>query len=222
MIYLKAGLPLGLNSILLTGENGPMTDRLYCSLTLASASPRRLDLLRQIGITPDEIYHPNIDETPIPDESPRRLVERLATLKALAGANKFSRTYVLGADTVVACGRKILGKAGDKQTARSYLELLSGRRHRVFGGICVIDPAGIIRSKAVETIVTFKRLEEKDICLYLCGKEWRDKAGGYAIQGRAAAFVKKISGSYPNVVGLPIYETVNLLVGMRYRMIEEI
>jgi len=177
--------------------------------------------LRQIGVTPKNIHHPNIDETPKSDESPRHLVERLATLKALAGAKKFSRTYVLGADTVVACGRKILGKAEDEETARSYLEFLSGRRHRVLGGICVVDPSGIIRSKAVETIVTFKRLEERDICLYLCGKEWRDKAGGYAIQGRAAAFVKKINGSYPNVVGLPIFETVNLLVGMRYRMIEK-
>ena len=222
MIYLRAGLPLGLNSIFLTEENGPMADQSFCSLTLASSSPRRLDLLRQVGITPDKVYHPNIDETPKPDESPRQLVERLATLKAAAGAKKYSQSYVLGADTIVACGRKILGKAPKEQIARSYLELLSGRRHRVFGGICVIDPSGMIQSKAVETIVTFKRLDEREICLYLGGQEWRDKAGGYAIQGRASAFVKKINGSYPNVVGLPIYETVNLLFGMKYRMIEKV
>ena len=195
-----------------------MEDRPNSHLILASASPRRLDLLRQIGITPEEIYKSNLDETPEPKETARQLVERLAISKAMAGASKFSQIFILGADTVVACGPRILGKAEDEQTARCYLELLSGRRHRVFGGICVIDPAGNTRSKVTETIVTFKRLEETEICKYLCSEEWRDKAGGYAIQGLAASFIKKINGSYSNVVGLPLYETVNLLTGMTYRL----
>ena len=139
-------------------------------------------------------------------------------MASAAGAKKFSRAFILGADTVVACGPRILGKAEDEQTARCYLELLSGRRHHVFGGICVIDPAGNTRSKVTETIVTFKRLEETEIFRYLCSEEWRDKAGGYAIQGLAASFIKKINGSYSNVVGLPLYETVNLLTGMTYRL----
>ena len=195
-----------------------MPDQLYSSLILASKSPRRLDLLHQIGITPAEIYQSNTDETPAPNETARHLVERLAIMKAKAGAAKFPRSFVLGADTVVACGRRILGKAEDKDTARRYLELLSGRRHRVFGGICVIDPAGTVKSKVVKTIVTFKRLEAAELCEYLSDDQWCGKAGGYAIQGRAASFIKRINGSYPNVVGLPLYETVNLLVGMGYRL----
>lgn len=195
-----------------------MKDQPNSHLILASASARRLKLLRQIGITPEEIYRSNLDETPKPKETARQLVERLAKLKANSGAKKFSRAFILGADTVVACGPRILGKAEDEQTARRYLELLSGRRHRVFGGICVIDPAGTARSKVAETVVTFKRLEETEICKYLCSEEWRDKAGGYAIQGLAASFIKKINGSYSNVVGLPLYETINLLTGMSYRL----
>ena len=193
-----------------------MTDHPNRSIILASASPRRLDLLRQVGITPDNIFYPKINETPKNNEPPRQLVERLAMSKALAGAKEYSSSYVLGADTIVSCGRKLLGKAKDESTAKIYLGLLSGRRHRVFGGICVIDPNGIVRSKIVETIVTFKKLEEREIIKYLDYDEWRDKAGGYGIQGRAAAFVKKINGSYQNVVGLPLYETVNLLIGSGY------
>ena len=195
-----------------------MSDLQCSSLILASASPQRLDLLGQIGITPDKIYKSNVDETPTPNETAPQLVERLATVKAMAGAAKFSRSFVLGADTVVACGPRILGKAEDEDTARRYLELLSGRRHRVFGGICVIDPAGAAKSKVVKTIVTFKRLEKLEVCEYLNDNQWCGKAGGYAIQGRAASFIKRINGSYPNVVGLPLYETVNLLVGMGYRL----
>ena len=195
-----------------------MLDQLRSSLILASASPRRLDLLGQIGITPDKIYQSNVDESPAPNETARQLVERLATLKATAGAAEFSSSFILGADTVVACGRRILGKAEDEDTARRYLELLSGRRHRVFGGICVIDPAGITKSKVVKTIVNFKRLEESELREYLRDDQWYGKAGGYAIQGRAASFIKKISGSYPNVVGLPLYETANLLAGMGYKL----
>ena len=195
-----------------------MSDLQCSSLILASASPQRLGLLGQIGITPDKIYKSNVDETPTPNETAPQLVERLATVKAMAGAAKFSRSFVLGADTVVACGPRILGKAEDEDTARRYLELLSGRRHRVFGGICVIDPAGAAKSKVVKTIVTFKRLEKFEICEYLNDDQWCGKAGGYAIQGRAASFIKRINGSYPNVVGLPLYETVNLLVGMGYRL----
>ena len=196
-----------------------MTDHSNSSLILASASPRRLDLLLQVGIKPDNIFHSKIDETPKGNESPRQLVERLATSKARAGALQFSSSYVLGADTIVTCGRKLLGKATDEKIARIYLGLLSGRRHRVFGGICVIDPTGIARTKTVETMVTFKKLEEREITKYLISDEWRDKAGGYGIQGRAAAFVKKINGSYQNVVGLPLYETVNLLIGSGYSVI---
>lgn len=186
------------------------------TLVLASGSPRRLDMLRQIGVVPENIYHSKIDETPDKNETSRHLVKRLAVAKALAAASKFSGSYVLGADTVVVCGKKILGKALDEKMASRYLELLSGRRHRVCGGICIVDPSGTVRSKVVETIVTFKRLEKSEIGKYLRSEEWRDKAGGYAIQGSGAIFVKKINGSYSNVVGLPIFETVNLLLGMKY------
>ena len=194
-----------------------MKDQPNSDLILASASPRRLDLLRQIGITPLEVFNSNLDETPVPKETARQLVQRLANSKARAGAKKYSRSFILGADTAVVCGSRILGKARDEQTARRYLNLLSGRRHRVFGGICVVNPAGTARSKIAETAVTFKRLEDREIREYVATGEWRDKAGGYAIQGLAASFIKKINGSYSNVVGLPLYETVNLLNGMSYR-----
>lgn len=193
-----------------------MVGQSFYPLILASASPRRLDLLQQIGIAPDKVCKSKVDETPEQNETPGHLAQRLAGAKARAVANKFSGSYVLGADTVVACGKKILGKASDEQTASHYLELLSGRRHRVLGGVCVVDPLGTARAKVVETIVTFKRLEQSEIRNYLLSEEWRDKAGGYAIQGRGAVFVKKINGSYPNVVGLPLYETFNLLQGMQY------
>jgi len=183
-------------------------------LVLASASPRRLDLLRQIGIEPSAIDPAHIDETVRPGELPVQHALRLAGEKAAAVAPRLADAFILAADTVVACGRRILPKPEDEKTARACLELLSGRRHRVHGGIAVVAPGGRVRTRVVTTAVVFKRLEDAEIAAYLASGEWRGKAGGYAIQGRAAVFVRTISGAYPNVVGLPLYETVSLLRGL--------
>lgn len=185
-------------------------------LVLASASPRRRDLLRQAGIEPDEVAPAGIDEAPRPRELPRALALRLAEAKALAVAANRAGAWVLGADTVVACGRRILPKPADAAQARACLELLSGRRHRVFGGLCAVDPAGRIRRRCTVTAVGFKRLARNEIDAYVAGGEWRGKGGGYAIQGRAGAFVTFVNGSYFNVVGLALYETVCLLEGLGY------
>lgn len=181
------------------------------SLTLASASPRRLELLKQVDITPDRITPAEIDETPLPKELPRQLVERLA--KAKAEKSAAPGHFTLAADTVVACGRRILGKAETEAQARQFLSLLSGRRHRVIGGIAVAAPNGKLRSRIVETTVQFARLTPTQIDAYIKTGEWQDKAGAYAIQGRAASFVKFIGGSYSNVVGLSLYDTLRLLEG---------
>jgi septum formation protein len=184
------------------------------ALVLASASPRRRDLLAQIGIAPAVIEAAaDIDESAQPGESPRALAARLAEAKARAVAANHPGGYVLGADTVVACGRRILPKPADEAAARASLVLLSGRRHVVHGGVALISPDGSVRTRVVATSVAFKRLQADEIAGYLASGEWRDKAGGYAIQGRAARFVKAISGSYPNVVGLPLFEVVQLLRG---------
>jgi septum formation protein len=188
-------------------------------LVLASRSPRRRALLAQIGLEPDHIAPADIDEAPHPGEPPRALAERLALAKACAVAGTLTcerageraGDIVLGADTVVACGRRVLGKAHTADEARSFLKLLSGRRHRVFGGLAVITPDGRETSRVVMTAVRFKRLSDNEIAAYLASGEWRDKAGGYAIQGLAAAFIPFISGSYANVVGLALTETVSLL-----------
>ena len=185
-------------------------------LVLASASPRRIELLKQIGIVPDKIVPAAINETPTKQELPRLLAERLARLKAEAVHGMETGNLVLAADTVVACGRRILGKPRDAGEAGKYLKLLSGRRHRVFGGVCVIDGEAIRRTRVVTTTVQFKSLTEQEVSSYLASKEWQDKAGGYAIQGVAGGFVKMLSGSYPNVVGLPLYETANLLRAAGY------
>lgn len=188
-------------------------------LILASASPRRRDLLLQIGIVPDRILPPDVDETPKPGETPEALVLRLAEAKARAVAAENPDAVVLAADTVVACGRRILPKAEDEATAKSCLGLLSGRRHRVYGGICVIAPGlASPRVRRVVTAVTFKRLSELETRTYLASGEWRGKAGGYAIQGLAGRFVVQLSGSYGNVVGLSLPETANLLsaAGIRH------
>ena len=185
-------------------------------LVLASASPRRIELLKQIGIVPDKIVPAAINETPTKQELPRLLAERLARAKAEAVHGMETGNLVLAADTVVACGRRILGKPRDAGEAGKYLKLLSGRRHRVFGGVCVIDGEAICRTRVVTTTVQFKSLTEQEVSAYLAGKEWQDKAGGYAIQGVAGGFVKRLSGSYPNVVGLPLYETANLLRAAGY------
>jgi septum formation protein len=185
-------------------------------LVLASASPRRLALLRQIGIEPDSVIPADIDEAPLRGETPRALAKRLACAKASAVAGSADGALVLGADTVVACGRRVLPKADDEPSARHCLELLSGRRHRVYGGICVIGADGRMASRVVRTIVVFKRLERQDVETYIAQGEWRGKAGGYAIQGRAAMFVRSLSGSHSNVVGLPLFETAALLRGLGY------
>ncbi len=183
-------------------------------LILASASPRRLALLAQVGIVPDEVAPADIDETQYKAELPRELAARLAAEKAEAVAARFPDAAVLAADTVVACGRRVLDKAGDAVEAKNCLKLLSGQRHRVFGGISVIAPGGVHRQRVVVTQVQFKRLTEAEITAYLDTEEWRGKAGAYAIQGHAGGFVKKINGSYDNVVGLPLYETLALLSGL--------
>ncbi len=186
-------------------------------LVLASASPRRLALLRQIGIEPEDVIPAELDERPRKGELPRAHASRLALEKAEAVAAQHGGAFVLGADTVVALGRRILPKADDLETARDCLQRLSGRRHRVLGGIAACAPDGRIARRLVTTIVKFKRLEAWEIDAYLVSEEWRGKAGGYAIQGRAAAFIPMISGSYPNVVGLPLAETAALLRGLGYR-----
>lgn len=183
-------------------------------LVLASQSPRRLELLGQVGIVPDIVDPAHVDETPRARELPRAYARRLAEEKARAVAQGHPDAYVLGADTVVAVGRRILGKAETETEARSFLSLLSGRRHRVFGGICVVAPGGRSVVRVVETAVVFKVLSGPEIAGYLDSGEWHDKAGAYAIQGRAGAFVTRINGSYPNVVGLSLFDTVNLLDGL--------
>jgi len=183
-------------------------------LVLASASPRRRTLLAQIGVVPAEIVAPEIDERPRPRELPRDLARRLAIAKAEAGAALCPDTCVLAADTVVACGRRVLPKAEDAAAARRCLSLLSGRRHRVFGGVAVLHADGRVTARVVVTVVTFKRLSEHEIADYLASEEWHGKAGGYAVQGRAAALVRHLNGSYSNVVGLPLFETAALLRGI--------
>lgn len=182
-------------------------------LILASASPRRLALLNQVGITPDQVVPADIDESPLKGELPRQLAERLAREKAAVVAALHPDAVVLAADTVVACGRRVLDKPGDEREARRTLRHLSGRRHRVYGGLCVALPGGARRARVVVTQVQFKRLGEDEITAYLESGEWQGKAGAYAIQGRAGGFVKKINGSYDNVVGLPLYESLALLNG---------
>ena len=183
-------------------------------LILASASPRRLDLLAQVGVIPAEVVPADIDETPVKGELPRQMAARLAAEKAEAVSAQFPGDTVLAADTVVACGRRVLDKAIDETAARQSLALLSGRRHRVFGGVAVRAGEGLQRERTVVTQVQFKRLTETEISDYLASGEWQGKAGAYAIQGRAAAFVRKINGSYSNVVGLPLYETLAMLRGL--------
>ena len=180
-------------------------------LVLASASPRRVDLLRQVGIEPGPIDPADIDETPGPRELPRPYALRMARAKLAAVAARHPGAIVLAADSVVACGRRILPKAEREDEARRCLDLLSGRRHRVLGGVAVAAPDGAVRTRLVETVVAFKRLTPPEIEAYIACGEWQGKAGGYAIQGRAARFVTFLSGSYSNVVGLPLFETAALL-----------
>ena len=182
-------------------------------LVLASASPRRLDLLRQIGLVPGTVAPAELDESPSRGELPVPHAARLAEAKARAVALVHPGRFILAADTVVACGRRILPKAEDEKTARRCLALLAGRRHRVHGGICLISPEGKATARLVTTVVTFKPLDAGEIDAYIAGGEWHGKAGGYAIQGVAARFVRHLNGSYSNVVGLGLYEVSALLRG---------
>lgn len=179
------------------------------ALILASASPRRRELLARLGIEPTHVVSTDIDETPAKAELPRDYAVRMAREKAQAGAD--SVAYVLAGDTVVAAGRRILPKAEDEATARACLELLSGRRHRVLSAVALLAPDGTIREKLSETQVRFKRLSEEDVAAYLAGGEWHGKAGGYAIQGSAEGLIAWIGGSHSGVVGLPLFETRALL-----------
>jgi septum formation protein len=180
-------------------------------LVLASASPRRLDLLAQIGIVPAAVDAADLDESPRKQELPGPHAARLAEAKARAVAPRHPGALILAADTVVACGRRILPKAEDPETARRCLELLSGRRHRVYGGVALLGPDGRMQSRLVQSEVVFRVLCARDIAAYLDSGEWHGKAGGYAIQGRAAALVRRIGGSYSNIVGLPLFEVAGLL-----------
>ncbi len=193
-----------------------MSRLVLAPLVLASSSPRRVDLLGQIGVIPAIIDPAEIDETPLRDELPRLHAERLARAKAVAVAARHAGCFVLAGDTVVGVGRRILPKALDESTARHCLGLLSGRRHRVYGGVSLIDPDGKQVSRVVETMVIFGRLSHEQIQAYMASGEWHGKAGGYAIQGLAASLIKSLTGSYSNVVGLPLYETAALLRGLGY------
>jgi septum formation protein len=201
---IQAGLP---------PEDKPVAAAGSLHVILASASPRRLDLLRQIGIEPARVFAPEIDETPHPGETPRGYALRMALAKLSPAQDGF----VIAADTVVSAGRRILHKTTTAAEAEAYLRLLSGRRHKVFTGIAVRAPDGKVASRVVASVVGFARLDQLQIRDYLASGEWAGKAGGYAIQGRAAAFIDFISGSHSAVVGLPLYETAALLRGLGYR-----
>ena len=187
-------------------------------LVLASESPRRKALLAQAGIVPDAIFAPHVDETPGKNELPRTHALRLATEKARTVAQELrdSDALVLGADTVVALGRRILPKAKTDDEVRECLRLLSGRSHQVMTAIAMVKPDASVIARAVLTRVTFKRLSDVEIEAYVGCGEGLGKAGGYAIQGRAEAFVRRLNGSYSNVVGLPLFETLGLLYGCGY------
>lgn len=194
-------------------------DQVRPKLVLASASPRRQALLLQIGIEPDFLLAADLDETPQPHELPRDLALRLSRDKATSAASTASKdpqwtsAFVLAADTVVAVGRRILPKCETSAEARHCLALLSGRTHRVYTGVALVTPNGAVRQRVVETRVRFKRLSDAEVAAYMASHEWHGKAGGYAIQGLAGAFVEQLIGSYPSVVGLPLYETAALLGG---------
>jgi len=185
-------------------------------LILASASPRRLDLLARIGVTPDAVLPAEIDESVRPGELPREHAARLAREKATAIAGHQPEDLVLAADTVVAVGRRILPKVEDEATLRQCMRLLSGRRHRVLTGVALAVPSQPIRERLVETMIAMKRLSEEEIDFYASHGEWRGKAGGYALQGYGEVYVRHIAGSYSNVVGLPLAETRVLLKSAGY------
>ncbi len=179
-------------------------------LILASASPRRVDLLREIGVKPDKIVPAHIDEIPLKGELPNKYCIRLAIEKATAVAKSYPEDIVLGADSTVAVGRRILGKPEDAKEAEKFFNLLSGRRHKVITSVCLVSKQKM-RSKTAVTTVQFKVLTPEDIKLLINNNQWHDKCGGYTISGLAGAFIKQITGTHSNVMGLPVYETANLL-----------
>ena len=186
-------------------------------LVLASASPRRLDLLGQLGVRPDDVIPADIDETPGRQERPAAYARRMAFEKAAHVAGILAETgaseFVLSGDTVVALGRRILPKAETDAEARLCLALLSGRSHRVYGGITLLGPNGVRRDRLVQTKVRFRRLSSADMDRYIASGEWRGKAGGYAVQGLAAEFIRHIAGSYSNIVGFSLYDVAAMLRG---------
>jgi septum formation protein len=214
MISPKAASPTASNSRSPHTDAAPNPAR--PPLILASASPRRLDLLAQIGLAPDLIDPAEIDETPLPGETARLLALRLARAKAAAVAERRAGAFVLAADTVVAVGRRLLGKPDDAADAAQMLALLSGRAHRVLTAVAVTGPKGRSAARLSETRVRFKRLTTTEIDGYLASGEWAGKAGAYGVQGRAGAFVIALNGSYTGIVGLPLYETRALLIGLGF------
>lgn len=187
-------------------------------LVLASASPRRLDLLAQIGVRPDVVAAADLDETPLPNETPRLLAIRLAKAKAQVVAELHPGSYVIAADTVVAVGRRILPKAETEVEVRECMTLMSGRAHKVLTGVCVISADGRVATRLSETRLHMKRLTSAEISNYAVSGEGLGKAGGYGIQGKAGGFIMALEGSYTGVVGLPLYETASLLNGLGYRL----
>lgn len=188
-------------------------------LVLASSSPRRLELLARLGVTPDRIVAPDIDETPLKAELPRDYVLRMAQQKAAAVPRADDELLIAG-DTIVAVGRRILGKANNEQEQREFLQLMGGRRHHTMSSICVIAPDGTVRTKLSDSVIKFKRFEQSEIEQYVRSGEGQGKAGGYAIQGLAEAFILSISGSYSGIMGLPLYETRNLLISSGYPLLK--
>lgn len=193
-----------------------MTATTHKPLILASASPRRLQLLEQINVTPSQVIPADIDESPLKQELPRDHAQRLACEKARAITALHNESFVLAADTVVACGRRILPKAETEQQARACLKLISGRRHHVYGGICIITDTGKEITRLCDTVVKFKTLTNNEIETYIQSGEWEGKAGGYAIQGLAASYISFIQGSYSNVVGLSLYDIMQIFRGNQF------
>lgn len=187
------------------------TGRSPVMFVLASASPRRLELLKRIGVTPDLVDPADCDETPHKAERPLAYAKRIAAEKAAVVAARHAGAAILSADTVVAVGARILGKAETEADARAFLTLLSGRRHRVHSAVTLIDATGTARHRVSTSTLAFKRLSATEIDAYVAGGEWQGKAGGYAVQGYAEAFVRTLSGSHSGVMGLPLFETRALL-----------
>ena len=181
-------------------------------LILASSSPRRLELLARLGVVPDLVVAPEVDEAPLAAEPPRRYVARVARAKAELVAAGHPGAVVLAGDTTIAVGRRILGKPADEADHRTMLTLLAGRRHHCLSAVCVIDAAGTCRERLSDTVIAFRPLPAATIAAYAAGEEGRGKAGGYAIQGRAEAWVRHLAGSHSGVVGLPLGETRALLL----------